>query len=53
MTIAIFGTGGHAKSIYDIVKRKKIYFFDNSKKKFEISNKTDVRKIPLFFFHEI
>ena len=40
MTIAIFGTGGHAKSIYDIVKRKKIYFFDNSKKKFEISNKT-------------
>lgn len=40
MTLAIFGTGGHAKSVYDIVKRKKIYFFDKSKKKFQISNQT-------------
>tara|TARA_B100001057_G_scaffold408230_1_gene422413 strand:+ start:2111 stop:2740 length:630 start_codon:yes stop_codon:yes gene_type:complete len=40
MTLAIFGTGGHAKSVYDIVKRKKIYFFDKSKKKFQVSNKT-------------
>jgi len=33
MTLAILGTGGHAKSIYDIVKnRKKIYFFDKKKK---------------------
>ena len=32
MTLAIWGTGGHAKSIYDIVKTKKIYFFDKEKK---------------------
>ena len=39
MTLAIFGTGGHAKSIYDIVKKKKIYFFDKDQKKFKINNK--------------
>ena len=33
MTLAIIGTGGHAKSIFDIVKnKKKIYFFDKQKK---------------------
>ena len=33
MTLAILGSGGHAKSIYDIVKKKrKIYFFDKKKK---------------------
>ena len=39
MTLAIFGSGGHAKSIYDIVKNKKVYFFDKSKKKFQINNR--------------
>ena len=38
MTLAIFGSGGHAKSIYDIVKKKKVYFFDKSKK--EVQNHT-------------
>ena len=32
MTLAIFGAGGHAKSIFDIVKNKKVYFFDKAKK---------------------
>jgi len=40
MTLAILGTGGHAKSIYDIVKKKKIYFFDKTKKKFKVGNRT-------------
>ena len=40
MTLAIIGTGGHAKSIYDIVKNKKIYFFDKTKKKFKVKNRT-------------
>ena len=41
MLLGILGSGGHAKSIYDIVKNKKtIYFFDNNKKKFKIGNKT-------------
>ena len=39
MTLAILGTGGHAKSIYDIVKKKKIFFFDKTKKKFKVGNK--------------
>ena len=39
MTLAILGTGGHAKSIYDIVKNKKIYFFDRTKKEFKVGNK--------------
>ena len=32
MTLAILGTGGHAKSIYDIVK-KKIFIFSTIPKK--------------------
>ena len=33
MVLAIYGTGGHAKSIYNLVKKKqKIYFFDEKKK---------------------
>ena len=40
MSLAIIGAGGHAKSIYDIVKKKKIYFFDNTKKKFKVGSKT-------------
>jgi len=40
MTLAILGTGGHAKSIYDILKtRKKISFFDQRKKSFEVGDK--------------
>ena len=39
MTLAILGTGGHAKSIYDIVKKKKLIFFDKTKKKFKVGNK--------------
>ena len=39
MTLAIFGAGGHAKSVYDIVKKKKIYFFDKDKKRFKVNNK--------------
>ena len=40
MTLAIIGAGGHAKSLYDILKKKtKIYFFDNSKKIFYVGNK--------------
>jgi len=39
MTLAILGTGGHAKSIYDIVKNKKIYFFDKTKKEFKVGNR--------------
>ena len=32
MTLAILGAGGHAKSIYDIIKNKKrIYFYDKKK----------------------
>ncbi len=40
MTLAILGTGGHAKSVYDIVKKRKIYFFDKVKKNFKINYKT-------------
>ena len=39
MTLAILGTGGHAKSIYDIVKKQKIFFFDKSKKNFKVGNR--------------
>jgi UDP-perosamine 4-acetyltransferase len=39
MTLAILGTGGHAKSIYDIVKKQKILFFDKSKKNFKVGNR--------------
>ena len=34
MTLAIFGAGGHAKSVYDLVKKNKIYLFDEKKKIF-------------------
>ncbi len=39
MSLAILGTGGHAKSIFDIVKKKKIFFFDSKKKNFKVKNK--------------
>ena len=40
MTLAIIGTGGHAKSIFDIVKnKKKIYFFDKQKKYLKLHKK--------------
>ncbi len=39
MTIAIFGAGGHAKSIYDIIKKKKFLLFDQKKKFIKINNK--------------
>ncbi len=39
MSLAILGTGGHAKSVYDIVKKKKVYFFDKTKKNFKINNR--------------
>ena len=38
MTLAILG-GGHARSIYDIIKNKKVIFFDRNKKKFRLKNK--------------
>ena len=31
MTLAIYGTGGHAKSIFDIVKKKKTLFLIRKK----------------------
>ena len=40
MTFAILGTGGHAKSVYDIVKnKKKIYFFDKQNKFFKFNDR--------------
>ena len=39
MKLAFLGTGGHAKSVYDIVKKKNILFFDKKKKFFKINNK--------------
>ena len=39
MTLAILCTGGHAKSIYDIVKNKKVFFFDQKKFFFKVNNK--------------
>ena len=39
MKLAILGTGGHAKSIYDIIKNKKnLFFFDKKNKFFKINN---------------
>ena len=33
MTLAILGTGGHARSIYDIIKiKKKLFFLTEIKK---------------------
>ena len=39
MTLGILGIGGHAKSVYDIIKKKKFYLFDKNKKNFSINNK--------------
>ncbi len=40
MFLAIYGTGGHAKSIYNIIKNKnKIVFFDEKIKDFKVGNK--------------
>ena len=39
MTLIIIGAGGHAKSIYDIIRNKKKVFFDKNKKKFKIGKK--------------
>jgi len=39
MKLVFLGTGGHARSVYDIVKKKKIIFFDKEKKKFKVNNK--------------
>ena len=45
MTFAIIGSGGHAKSIYDIIKnRARVTFFDNKKKIFEVGNKKFIVK---------
>ena len=45
MSLAIYGTGGHAKSIYNLIKNKnknknKIIFFDENNKYFKVGNKT-------------
>ena len=40
MTLAILGAGGHAKSVYDIVKKKKINFFDKKVFTLIINDKT-------------
>lgn len=39
MKLAFLGTGGHAKSVYDMVKKKNILFFDKEKKEFFVNNK--------------
>jgi len=39
MTLAIIGAGGHAKSIFDIIKKKKTYYYDEKKKFFQIGKK--------------
>lgn len=45
MTLAILGTGGHAKSVFDIIKnKKKIYFFDKKQKTFRVGNKKFIVK---------
>ena len=45
MTLAILGTGGHAKSVYDIIKnKKKIYFFDEKQKFFKVGDKKFIVK---------
>ena len=38
MTLAIFGSGGHARYLR-YCNEKKVYFFDKSKKKFQINNR--------------
>ena len=43
MTLAIYGTGGHAKSIFNLIKnKKKVIFFDENNKYFKVGNKTYV-----------
>ena len=43
MTLAIYGTGGHAKSIFNLIKnKKKVIFFDEKNKYFKVGNKTYV-----------
>ena len=45
MSLAIYGTGGHAKSIYNIIRNKnKIIFFDENNKYFKVGNKTFIVK---------
>ena len=39
MKLAFLGAGGHARSVYDIVKKKNILFFDKEKKNIKINNK--------------
>ena len=39
MVLAIYGTGGHAKSIYNLVKRNKKFIFLMRKKFFKVANK--------------
>ena len=38
MKLAIYGAGGHAKSVFDIIKSKHFIFFDDKKKFLEINN---------------
>ena len=53
MTLGILGAGGHARSIYDIIKKKKIiYFFDKDKtlfmagkKRFKVQNESELLNI--------
>lgn len=45
MSLAIYGTGGHAKSVYNLIKNKnKIIFFDENNKYFKVGNKTFIVK---------
>ena len=39
MKLAFLGAGGHARSVYDIVKKKNVLFFDKEKKNIKINNK--------------
>ena len=40
MSLGIYGTGGHAKSVYDLIKNiKKLYFFDEKKNFFKVGSK--------------
>ena len=41
MKLAIYGTGGHAKSIFNLTKNKnKVIFYDENNKYFKAGNKT-------------
>ena len=45
MTLAIYGTGGHAKSIFNLIKNKnKVIFYDENNKYFKVGNKTYIVK---------